>query len=78
MEQYKVLTEEEWEDTREARVVNWRSFSSKKAVIGSKKSDKSMKPPPVKMEMRPPSAARIDPASGKPIGINEDYKKTWR
>ncbi|KAL4491774.1 hypothetical protein ABPG72_006029 [Tetrahymena utriculariae] len=78
MEQYRVLNEEEWEATRETRVSNWRNFSSKKAVIGSKKSDKSIKPPPTKMEERPASAAKIDPTSGKPIGINEDYKKNWR
>lgn len=78
MEQYKVLTEEEWEQTRDKRVGNWRNFSSKKAVIGSKKSDKSIKPPGIRMEQRPASAPKFDPASGKPVGINEDYKKTWR
>lgn len=53
MEKYKVLTEDEWESSRDGRVSNWRNFSSKKAVIGSKKSDKSIKPPPTKMEERP-------------------------
>lgn len=37
-----------------------------------------MKPPPTKMEERPPSAIKSEITSGKPIGINEDYKKNWR
>lgn len=27
LEQYKILTEEEWENTREERVQKWRQFS---------------------------------------------------
>ena len=48
VEQYKVLTEEEWERSRDKRVSNWREFSKKKYVVGSKKSDGAIRHPPVK------------------------------
>lgn len=40
LEQYKVLTEEEWEKTRDERVDKWRDFSKQKTAIGTKKSNK--------------------------------------
>ena len=52
-EQYRVLTEEEWERSRDKRVSNWRDFSKKKFVVGSKRSDGSIRPPPVRTENRP-------------------------
>ena len=30
------------------------------------------------MESRPASAPKLDVLSGKPIGLNEDYKKSWK
>lgn len=53
VEQFKILTEEEWERSRDKRVANWRDFSKKKFVVGSKKSDGAIRPPPVKPEERP-------------------------
>jgi len=47
-------------------------------VIGTKLSDHSIRAPFVKQEERPASAPKLDPTSGKPMGINEDYKKMWR
>ena len=76
-EQIRQLSEEEWEKTRDERVQNWRHFSSKKTVIGTKKSNKMIRAPQVKVEERPASAPKLD-ITGKPIGINEDYKKSWK
>lgn len=45
IEQYRILTEDEWEKTRDERVGNWRKYVEKKNVIGSKKSDKSIHAP---------------------------------
>jgi DnaJ family protein C protein 8 len=53
VEQFKILTEEEWERSRDKRVSNWRDFSKKKYVVGSKKSDGAIRPPPIKAESRP-------------------------
>eukprot|EP01016_Furgasonia_blochmanni_P047808 TRINITY_DN705_c0_g2_i1.p1 TRINITY_DN705_c0_g2~~TRINITY_DN705_c0_g2_i1.p1 ORF type:complete len:220 (-),score=59.30 TRINITY_DN705_c0_g2_i1:755-1414(-) len=76
-EKIRQMTEEEWETSREQRVDNWRKFSSQKSVIGTKKSNKQIRAPQVKMEERPPSAPKTD-VTGKPLGINEDYKKNWK
>ena len=48
IEQFRVLTEEEWERSREKRVANWRDFSAKKYVVGSKRSNGGIRPPPTK------------------------------
>ena len=53
IEQFKVLTEEEWERSREKRVANWRDFSANKNVVGSRRSNGSIRPPPTKAENRP-------------------------
>jgi DnaJ homolog subfamily C member 8 len=53
IEQFRVLTEEEWERSREKRVNNWREFSNKKYVVGSKRSNGGIRPPPTKAEHRP-------------------------
>jgi DnaJ homolog subfamily C member 8 len=53
IEQFRVLTEEEWERSREKRVANWREFTNKKYVVGSKRSNGAIRPPPVKAEDRP-------------------------
>lgn len=76
-EQIRQMSEEEWEKSRDERVSNWRCFASKKTVIGTKKSNKQIRAPQVKVEERPASAAKLEPG-GKPMGINEDYKKTWK
>ena len=59
VEQFRVLTEEEWERSREQRVSNWRDFCSKKYVVGSKRSNGGIRPPPSKAENRP-TYAKID------------------
>ena len=33
VEQFKILTEEEWERSREKRVANWRDFSKQKFTV---------------------------------------------
>ena len=53
IEQFRILTEEEWERSREKRVENWRDFSRNKYVVGSKKSNGGIRPPPTKAEHRP-------------------------
>ena len=53
IEQFRVLTEEEWEHSREKRVSNWREFSKKKYVVGSKRSDGAIRPPSTRPEQRP-------------------------
>jgi DnaJ family protein C protein 8 len=60
IEQFRVLTEEEWERSREKRVANWREFTNKKYVVGSKRSDGAIRPPPVKAENRPHYSAIDD------------------
>lgn len=50
VEQYRILTEDEWERSRDKRVANWRDFSKKKFVVGSRRSDGAIRPPPIKPE----------------------------
>lgn len=76
-ETIRQMTEEEWEKTREERVDNWRKFSSKKSIIGTKNSNHQIKAPQIRMEERPVNAPRND-IDSKPMGINEDYKKSWK
>lgn len=57
---------------------NWRNYSKKKNIVGTKKGDKSIRAPQVKMEERPSSAPKIEPSQQKPTGINEEYKKKWK
>jgi len=59
IEQFRVLTEEEWERSRDKRVSNWRDFSKNKNVVGSRRSNGSIRPPPTKAEDRP-HYAKID------------------
>ena len=72
------MSEEEWEKSREQRVDNWRKFSSKKSIIGTKNSNHQLKAPQIRVEERPAHAPKIDIDSQKPMGINEDYKKSWK
>ena len=54
-EQFRVLTEEEWETTRQERVSCWKTWSNRKAhnnVVGTRKSSGFLRPPPVKPEER--------------------------
>jgi len=44
-EHYKVLTEEEWERTRENRIKKWKFFQQKGNKIGTKGSDGSIRLP---------------------------------
>ncbi|CAD8138869.1 unnamed protein product [Paramecium octaurelia] len=53
LEQYKILTEEEWEKTRDDRVNKWREFNNKKTAIGTKQSNKGIRPPTENIEARP-------------------------
>lgn len=48
MQQYNIYTEEEWELTREKRVNNWRNFTKKKNIVGTKSSNKGIKAPSLK------------------------------
>ena len=78
-ETIRQMTEEEWEKTREERVSNWRKFSSKKSILGTKSSNHQLKAPQIKMEERPANAPKTDTDLNlKPMGINEDYKKKWK
>ncbi len=70
------MTDEEWESTREARVGDWRNFSSKKHIIGTKSSSRMIKPPAVKLEQRTEESKKD--LSNKPMGINDDYKRAWK
>lgn len=66
-----------WEDNREKRVDSWRKFTDLKTKIEKKKKAHfGIKAPPVKAEERPEYAQKYD--GSKPMGMNEDYKKTWR
>ena len=68
-----------WEENREKRVDSWRSFSEKKTRIEKKKKTHfGIKAPPVKQEERPEYAKTQAELEGRPLGINEDYKKQWR
>jgi hypothetical protein len=66
-----------WEEGRERRVDAWRSFAFHK-----EKKEKKMKmkfgvhAPGVKQEERP-SYAKED-ADGRPMGLEQGYKKQWR
>ena len=81
-DQIRQMTEEEWEKTREDRVKNWRQFAAKKHVIGTRTSNHQIRAPQVRVEERPPSAPKLQDTNGnvvaKPMGLNEDYKKTWK
>ena len=68
-DQYRIVTEEEWETSRHERVNSWKSWSEKikkTEKVGAKKVDKSFKPPSVKPEERnqrnpPPAYNDIEP-----------------
>jgi DnaJ family protein C protein 8 len=80
-EQIRVLTDEQWENSRDERVKKWREYSSKKHILGTKSSSHEIRPPPVIPEERPPSAPKDwgdEEDFIRPMGINEDYKKNWR
>ena len=42
-EQYRVLTDEEWDKTREQRIKKWKSFKQKDNRIGSRNTDGSIR-----------------------------------
>jgi len=66
-----------WDDNRDNRVNAWRSFTDKKVKIEKKKKTHfGIKAPQTRMEERPDHAPNLD--NTKPMGINEDYKKSWR
>ena len=68
-----------WEENREKRVESWRNFSDKKSRIEKKKKTHfGINAPPVKQEERPEYAKVQVDIEGKPLGINDDYKKLWR
>ena len=77
LDQYRIYTEDEWETTRDQRINNWRFFSKKDRVIGTKRSDNHMRPPEIKQEARPASAPKIDQPN-KPDYMMDDYKKKWK
>ena len=68
-----------WEENREKRVESWRNFSDKKQRIEKKKKTHfGIKAPPVKQEERPEYARVQVDLDGKPLGIQDEYKKQWR
>lgn len=75
-EQFRVLTEEEWEKSRDDRINKWRHFSSSKNRVGSKGSNGAIRAPTMKAEERGESSKQD--TTTKPIWINEDYKKSWK
>lgn len=73
-EQVKKEQQKEWEHTRDKRVKSWKKFCDSR-LNGRKKGKYEVRAPQVREE-------RLDNPSktgdGKPLGINEDYKKSWR
>ena len=68
-----------WDDGRDKRVEQWRSFTEKKEKIEKKKKTHfGIKAPQVRMQERPPEGGIPKYDSTKPMGINDDYKKSWR
>ena len=63
--------EREWEDNRDKRAKDWRSFQ-RNSKGGRKRTMKTK----VRMEMRPKSAPKVE--EGRPLGVQEGYKKEWR
>ena len=75
-EQFRILTEEEWEKSRDDRINKWRNFSSRKGRVGSKGTNGAIRTSILKMEERAVEEKR-DTVS-KPVWLNEDYKKNWK
>ena len=75
------MTEQEWENTREKRVSNWRSFQKKRqGKVGSKGYNRSIKKPLHFKQTRPPSAPK-DAQEKDSIKLWKDkelYKNEWR
>ena len=67
--------EREWEDNRDKRAKDWRTFQGYDKY-GRKRKKIGLKAPRAKMEPRPKSAPKID--EGRPMGMNETYKRDWR
>jgi len=67
--------QKEWEHTRDKRVKSWRTFRDNR-LNGRKKGKYEIHPPEVKAEERPDYLPKAE--GSKPMGINEDYKKTWK
>ena len=75
MKEIEKEDEKAWEENRDKRVKQWRTFE--KIKKGSRKRARhDFKPPKVKMQGRPPSAPKIDEA--KPMGIDDSYKRQWK
>ena len=74
-EQFRILTEEEWEKSRDDRICKWRNFSSKKGRVGSKGTNGAIRTSILKMEER---KVEVKKEESKPIWLNEDYKKNWK
>ncbi len=73
-EEMKKKEEKEWEHTRDKRVKSWRKFKDSR-LNGHKKGKYETRAPDVRAEERPDYAPKVE---GKPMGINEDYKKSWK
>lgn len=67
-----------WEENRDKRVESWRTFNTHKEKKEKKKKTKyGIRAPANKAEERPESSLSKGD-SFKPMGMNDDYKKTWR
>lgn len=81
MERQKLLKEIEkederaWEENRDKRVKQWRNFMNF-SKGGKKRAKGEFKAPKVKMESRPASAPKAE--QGRPLGIDETYKRQWK
>jgi len=55
---------------REKRVDSWRNFANKKSIVGTRSSNKSIKPPVIKMEERNNLNSKGDVGvDRKPMGL---------
>lgn len=67
--------EREWEDNRDKRAKDWRKFQQV-SKGGRKRGKYEFKAPKTKMESRPNSAKKTE--EGKPLGIDDTYKREWK
>ena len=68
---------QDWEANRDNRVKTWRTFQKNKSTTAGKKRGRiEIRAPAVRMEERPASAPKND--TRKPMGVQDDYKRSWK
>lgn len=75
MKEIEKEDERQWEENRDKRVKQWRKFMQVKKG-GKKRAKFEFKAPKVRMESRPSSAPKSE--LGRPMGIEENYKREWK